>query len=512
MRNRIIVIALFVVFLLGACVEVQPSQFPPTLIPSPSSLPMLHVITSAFNSPVHMSPFPSSTPSPTVTASPTLDYAALGLPSPTATPTFDYDRLASYYLTPFTPIPTMTGFAPQIPTVNVKDLLPNVEIRKATPQFPPVSEVGSSANQDNSEWLLAYIQTATDLMNYTDADQELYLQYVEDWQPMALKYSPDDWFIEKDFDNDGQVEWLTSIPVRFGDDGINRCGFEFSHFGYCPRFFFIFEKIDSSYYPKQAWGPSPTSWNVAESRVALIDDLNNDGVQEMVFRADPCGAAVCSTYLSVMRWNGQIWEWIGHIGNDHAEVTFADLDGNGTIEITVAYPTYAASRYNSPYSGRNVVDVYGWKNNRYELVDQIYPPTTSVFETIFDISSALDYKNAELAFRRINPVIETLNQSCDRMKTYVGIQALLAYSIQGDANGMKSTLAKLEKYCDFPRNAYLPAAKILWLAYEKSGDAIGACQAMERFLWKEYTRENGRWEETFFIEWRSTNRPSCPRE
>ena len=171
------------------------------------------------------------------------------------------------------------------------------------------------------------------------------------------------------------------------------------------------------------------------------------------------------------------------------------------------------SKYNSPYPFReDLVDVYGWQNERFELADQIYPPTGSTFATIFDIAHALEYKNAELAFKRINPVMESLDQSCDRMRTYIGIQAMLAYAIQGDSNEMKSTLAKLEEYCDHPRNAYVPAAKILWLAYEKSHDPISACQAMERFLWSEYNIENSRWTETFFVDGRSTNRPSCPRE
>jgi hypothetical protein len=519
MRNKIIIIALFAVFILGACVEAQPLAMPTYVFPTPSQLNTLTVSTFApvpFNTPVPVSPAPSNTPSPTVTATSTLDYAALGLPSPTATPTFDYDGLASFYLTPFTPRPTPTGFVPQTPTANIPNMLSSVVIKKVTPQPPPIRKTkdnnGNYINfyQNEAEWVPVYIQTATDLMNYTDADQKLYLQFIESWMPTATKYSPDDWFLKRDFDNDGQVEWLVSIPVRFEDDGINRCGFEASHFGFCPRFFFIFEKIDNIYYPKFVF--KPTDLLISESRVALIDDLNNDGIQEIIFRADPCGAAVCSTDLSIGRWNGQRWEWIGHIGNDHAEVTFADIDNNGTIEIRVAYTTYAASRYNSPYSGRKVVDVYGWKIDRYELVDQIYPPTDSVFEIIFDIAHALEYKNAELAFKRINPVMESLDQSCDRMRTYVGIQAMLAYAIQGDSNEMKSTLTKLEKYCDKPRNAYVPAAKILWLAYEKSHDPISACQAMERFLGSEYNRENGRWTETLFIDDRLVNRPSCPRE
>jgi len=96
MKNKIITIALLAVFVLGACTEAQPSQLPPTLIPSPTSA--LHAIPFVtyppFNTPLTpVFTYVSPTSSPTVTATPTLDYAALGLPSPTATPTFDLYQL-----------------------------------------------------------------------------------------------------------------------------------------------------------------------------------------------------------------------------------------------------------------------------------------------------------------------------------------------------------------------------------------------------------------------------------
>jgi len=250
MKNKIITIALLAVFVLGACTEAQPSQLPPTLIPSPTAA--LHAIPFVtyppFNTPLTpVFTYVSPTSSPTVTATPTLDYAALGLPSPTATPTFDFEKLSEYYLTPFTPWPTRTGIPSLTPTANIPNMLASVAIRKTPPQPPPIKEVNYNAGpQNDSEWMPAYIQTVTDLMNYADGNQKLYLQYIESWVPTVLKYSPDDWFLEEDFDNDGQAEWLVSIPIRFAPDGIERCGFWVSHYGYCPRFFFIFEKIENN--------------------------------------------------------------------------------------------------------------------------------------------------------------------------------------------------------------------------------------------------------------------------
>lgn len=507
-KNWVVTIILLVTFFLGACAGVQPSSLPPTIFPAqtPTSsltpLPTFQVITSSPFTPV-TSIYISPTPPSTTTATPTLDYAALGLPSPTSTPTFDYEGLSSFYLTPFTPPPTPTGIPSSTPTANISNILSSVSIRKVFPQPPMVRKAYNNSHlQDYGEWVSSFIQSATDLMNYVNGDKELYLQYITNWVPNALTYSPDDWFLENDFDNDGQLDWLVSFPTQNPDDGLFHCGDMVRT--YCARYFFLFEKMGSAYYPIKAL-------STAEERVVLVKDLNNNHLLDIVFQADTCGSA-CSTYLHIVEWSGNNGKNYG-MSAERSQVTFEDLDNDGTTEISLKYSTGAASWYNSPYPFReDLVDVYGWQNGRYELVDQIYPPTESTFATIFDIAHALEYKNAELAFRRINPVVDNLDQSCDRMKTYVGIQAMLAYAIQGDANSMKSTLAKLEKYCDFPRNAYVPAAKILWLAYEKSHDPISACQAMERFLWKEYNRENGRFEETFFVDWRTTNRPSCPRE
>ncbi len=388
----------------------------------------------------------------------------------------------------------------------------DVVIRRVLPQPPLARKVYDNLqSQGYTEWMLSFVQSTTDLMNYVDGDKEFYLQYIVGWVPNALKYSSDDWFLENDFDNDGQSEWLVSFPIKFMPDdsfGSFHCATVVSWS--CSRIFFIFEKMGSAYSPVYVMYNSYGA-NLGAEKVVFVKDLDGDHLQDIVFQADICGTA-CSTYLRIGEWDGDKWSenWVS---SEIAKVAFADLDGNGAIEISLKHSTGAASKYNFPYPFRkDLIDVYGWQNGRYELVDQIYPPTESVFATIFDVADALDYKNAELAFRRINPVIETLDQSCDRMKTYVGIQTMLAYGFQNDANGMKSTLARLETYCDFPRNAYLPAAKILWLAYEKSHDPIDACQAMEQFLLKEYTRENGRFQETFFVDWYPTNRPSCPRE
>jgi len=499
MKNRIIVIALFVVFLLGACVEVQPSQFPPTLIPSPSSLPMLHVITSAFNSPVHMSPFPSSTPSPTVTASPTLDYAALGLPSPTATPTFDYDGLVSYYLTPFTPMPTMTGISSLTPMAEIESMVPSVTIRKVIPQPPPlwvVDDNGGGFQKGYPKQLPAYIQSVTDLMNYANGDEKIYFQYIESWVPQTQDFSILAWFLEDDFDSDGNPEWLVSIPVDSeGDWG-------------SFRLTFLFEKTADGYYPVHMLDRNVERGWEDFGKIILIDDINNNHLKDVIFRIDLCGTA-CTTYLRVSEWDGHEWKdsWVSA---PFSQITFADLDDNGTAEIMFDYVTGAANKYNHPYPFRHLVDVYGWKNNRYELLDQIYPPTDSVFAVIWDIDSALSYKNAELALKGSRSIMENLDSSCDQMKTYVGIQTMLAYALQGDSNSMQSTLAKLEKYCDHSTNAYVNVAKILWLAFEKTHDPVSACLAMDRFRANEYFRKEERASYAYFLNDRIINIPSCP--
>ncbi len=388
-RIKQIIAGLLVAIFLCACGS-RPGAGPANLLPTftPTRTDGFYTDTSGPGATETLSPTPNpfvtGTSTATITRTPTIDYSAPGVPSATPTPTLDYVRLAAQNLTPDTPWPTWTGYPPASATANVADILSKVAIRKITPQPPP------GLNRTNYAGLLpGLVQSATDLMNATNGNQELYLKTIQSWAPNAMAYSPDDWFLETDFDHDGQPEWLVGMPTASADGRI-RCGDPGPV--NCYRAFFLFEKIGDGYRPMHILLPAFTDEEAGTSKITLVRDLNNNHMPEIVFRADVCGSN-CYTFLRIGEWDGYIWREY-RFSAEGSKVTFADRDGNGTIEIALEYSTGGASQYNHPYPFMHgLVDVYGWTNGRFGLISQIRPPTDSVFAVIHDIDQALQFRN-----------------------------------------------------------------------------------------------------------------------
>ena len=511
-----IALFMFILFFLSACgaqTAATPTPLPPRTTPKPSStVPILRASGTApeFLSQIAPSATASLTPTATSNATATTDYAALGLPSPTPTSTLSDEQLAERYLTPFTPWPTETGHPSATPTTSIATILSRIIVRKVTPQAPMTNEMEKKLQHLSYDQLItSWMQSATDLMNYANDDEQIYLQYINSWAPKALGYSSNDWFLKNDFDNDGQSEWLVSVPIRNAPKYTFLCD---QYFRACQRAFFLFKKIAGEYRPiSTLLTLDPYQYPYGEDKIRLIKDLNNNHLPDIVFEADVCGSA-CSTRLQITEWDGHNWKKYT-ISASGSKVTFADLDSNGTTEITLKYSD--GGRWFYPFR-QNLVDVYGWKNERYEMIDQVRPPTDNFGEnmrgTIYDINDALMYKNVRLALGYAKPITATLAESCDQMKAFVGIQTMMAYGIQDDQTSMQATLAEIQKYCDASTNGYVQMAKILWLAYQQSHNIETACQAIDRFLNNEYRRKGpkGPWEKVMFLGQPSVGPPDCP--
>jgi len=250
------------------------------------------------------------------TNTPTLDYAKLGLPSPTSTPTLDYAKLASHYLTPFTPHPrpTLTGFPSWTPTSKPVDIWANIKIRKllsAPPSAPlAIDYCGISSGQFNfaprpcePNSLSSYIQTITDLMNSIDGNSKLYTQAVNSWTPNGRNIVGETWLIKDNVESSGQPVLLASVPVYFRVDMPICCG----------QIILLFEKRGNLYKP--VYLVAVIADNQSGITIALMDDLNNDGYEEVGLESTSCGSA-CATDVEIREWDGQNWRDEGWLHSD----------------------------------------------------------------------------------------------------------------------------------------------------------------------------------------------------
>jgi hypothetical protein len=418
----------------------------PTASPSPYILPTL----AGFGTSV-----------PTVTS--TLDYEKLGLPSPTITPTLDYPQLASHYLTPF---PTSTAILPPwTPTSTPENLLLSTIARKLPanwkPTPPPLFDYTNSKNS-----IHLYIQAVTDLINFTNADQNLYLQYIKSWKPKERYSMGGAWILKNDFDNDGQSELLVSTPVYFQDTQMYCCG----------QFLLLFEKVEGVYHPTHY------DWKYEHNdltKVILVNDLNNDGYSEIVLRTVSCGTA-CGQLLTIATWDGT--NWTNHYIQSVVTslISFVDRDNDGKTEITLDYMTYY--KLDSSYPARQATDTYGWKDGQLVIIEEYRQPTTNTYGILRDIYSAISFGKTQEALDLAQPVIDDLGSTCSAKETYIGIETMLAYAVKNDPKAMQATLSKIVEYCNQPRNGFTHAANVLWQAYQQVHDPVIACEAMKRFI------------------------------
>ena len=431
------------------------------------------------------------------TLSPTNTYP----PSLTPTVTLDYPALVEHdLLTPFTPYPTQRYIAsstktntpspthniktpsPQPTATNIPDgsILRHITAKQLpanwTPTPPPLVDgavvkdktLTHPVDEQIANWRVQYIQAATDLMNFTDADQESFLKYVDGWTVdtwSAHGYTT--WFVENDFDHDGQPEWLVNIPL-YSSDPKAFC---------CSQLMIVFEKIDDVYHPVyyQAGGGQNVDWHIME-----VADMNKDGNLEVVTSSQPklcdpsCDAI---STIKIGAWDGQHWRDYGTMSERmdfYGQILFMDVDDNGTVEMV--------SQSRRDNSARITDNVYGWQNGQFRLIQTWLQPVIDPYAIMPDMHAALMAGKAKEAIRLAEPVLQSLPLSCSEPRNYIVLQAIFAYALDHQPQAIQNTLNQMNKFCSRfeARLNMIPLGELFWSAYQKTQDAVSACQIMNR--------------------------------
>ncbi|HNE06348.1 MAG TPA: VCBS repeat-containing protein, partial [Anaerolineales bacterium] len=440
---------------------------------------MLPVVMQATPSAVAQNVIGSNTP----TIYPTFTPEAFTSQTSTAVATLDYVKLASRYLTPlptFTPRTDIPTYAPIWTPITPKPTpnLSQVDAQKIPsgwePTPPPIPDVGSllfSTGEIHNfaadpTYVTSLIKATTDLMNFTNANQKLFTQYVDTWAPEGRYWFGATWLLEHDFDGDGNPEWLSSVPMYYQPPE-PRC---------CSQLIILFEKDEGIFHPVHFIEKLSTK---NATKVLLVDDLDNDGLSEIVVRRVYCGTW-CSMDIYVFKWDGEIWteDSISTVMPDI--ISFIDYNNDGKTEIALNY--FTIYKLDSSYPVREATDIYGWKNGKLVLLEQLLSHNTEPYAIMRDVFSAISSGEFDEALKLAKPAMDKIPQSCKQMETYTAIEVMLIYGVQGKQEAMQSVLAQINTYCNQPDNGFTHAANILWQAYQQVHDPILACEAMKRFI------------------------------
>lgn len=397
------------------------------------------------------------------------------LPSPTATLSTDYAELAKIYLQTPTPYPTHPTPTPQPST----DLLSQVKARKLPSNWTPVPFQFIDYNNNQSDWQVTTIQITTDLMNWVNADPVQFWRQIKSLQPEETWFGDSyEWLMEDDFDGDHKQEWLVSVPVYPADKEIR---------SFPEQVIILFELEDGIYQPVMyhrtfLYGGSLHGYF---AKVLLVQDLNKNGLKEIVWRYTTCGSA-CSETIQIGEWDGENWQYVFWDGIPGTNLTnyfmFTDQDSDGIVEISVNYTTFY--KLNGRYPDREARDTYKWKNGQWELVEEWRSPSADSYAIMYDVFSALELGKYEQAIEFGQPVLGDLQNTCGPVETYTGLEIMLAHTILNKPEAAGVVLQQLDTYCNSTENIFLPAAHVYMQAYQQTGDAVASCSAMNRFILK----------------------------
>ena len=388
----------------------------------------------------------------------------------------------SLTLLPTTPPVTLTPTV--TPTQPGNGLVPSGPINsppdgfQPTPPSPP--DVGSAGHKD---WVRDYVALVTDLLNSGRTPQDV-LHTLIDWStPRAGEEERSaGWFEATDLDGDRTAEYVFSLPVP--ERGCSDLG--------CPGYVVLFVYEEDLFKPAYVIrGNPPHAIQMQQPRLLQVEDLNADGLLEVLLRQRYCGAHTCTTELTIGRWDGSVWRDLAAdpINQSYTDLSIEDRDGDGVLEFVMHGGTYGSvgAGLQRPHTL-----VFDWVNGSYRQVEDIPDPSDHPYYLMLDANTALENENwvralnlaeqalAEPDFSDTMYPVEDVDRR--RIVSYAAVEAMLVYAHREDVGAMQNVLDQARGYAFYQPNPYSEAAERLLSVYRDTRDIAAACVAMEEVI------------------------------
>ena len=450
------------------------------LIPAPAqSRPTATATPSPTSTPVPTdTPTPSATPSatptptdtPTDTPTPTAEPTATGTPNPTETATATPTPLPTDTPTPSptatatdtpTPEPTATPTDEPTPTpveeptaTDVPTSTPTHDPNSALPACPVDLAIASAPlldvlNQDNgSGELLNAFLAACGLVSDGPVLGDLTGDGLDD---LVIVYS----LAEENGSPTGQGDLLIANGTADG--------------GYSQEY---------------------VAGAAGSVRLLKTEDVNDDGLADVVWQDSTCGASTCFDTLYVRSWDGKGWQdWTdGTITMAAAAIEIADVDEAGSgAELTLSGGTYGSVGA-GPQRDRTEV----WASidgAPYTLLRESYGESACLYHLILDANHSfavdLDFELAQTRFSRA--IFEKKYNACwthdnelDELRSFAFFRLAQIAAYTGESATAQTLVEQLAD--SYPSQPYAQVGRIWLDAYQASGDPVQACVLVTNFV------------------------------
>ena len=257
-----------------------------------------------------------------------------------------------------------------------------------------------------------------------------------------------------------------------------------------------------------------------------IDDINRDGLPEIVVSFNDCFGYRCST-TRIYRWNGEEFQkLIANPFNEEScsrlsitpyETKVEDIDNNGTKEIILTnnYPAHLDNDF--PY--RKETRICMWNGENFVVYKKEFDPPHYRFQAVQDGDRATlsgDYDKALMFYQQVindenlewftldrkwyefwlyhsqifpeptptaSPSLQPDPNEYSTLATYAYFRTILLYVLQNDTVNAEMAFRKLQS--DFPveksENYFTKVASIFWQDYQLSASIQSSCSKVVEY-------------------------------
>lgn len=235
----------------------------------------------------------------------------------------------------------------------------------------------------------------------------------------------------------------------------------------------------------------------AAGRVRLLkaEDINSDGMADVVWLDSTCGASTCFDTLYVRSWDGNGWQdWTdGTITMAAAQIEIADVDeADSSPAGSGAELTLSGGTYGSVGAGpqRDRTEVWASIDGApYTLLRESYGESACLYHLILDANQSfavdLDFEVAQTGFSKA--IFEKKYNACwthenelDELRSFAFFRLAQIAAYTGESATAQTLVEQLAD--SYPSQPYAQVGRIWLDAYQASGDPVQACVLVTNFV------------------------------